>query len=320
MVAGSNPAVPTMLRKKEWKFKKLNIRNAKLYFKQLGWIYYYSSLTDSLNLRFWYLACSDYNKLNNLLKNTQYKTLNKTLLVKPQLTRLKSSMDLNKFSALKTISFKELIQDNNQLVYNLYLVYIKFTLLYSVTSYKLHQEYKLFFQISTTNENLIINSTQLYRRWSHSYNFLLNLFFFQKSLLLFGPKYLKPEIHAFNWSMKEDKMQFFKYNIPYYMFTDPAYGLESLVTFKRIRDMKLNAVIILDTLPYKRNLYYLRIMNIFTIGLIPSNVNPWSVNFPIPTFNLSIFIQYYFLKFFLFIKQQATLVQYNNKLTLWKFI
>jgi hypothetical protein len=140
--------------------------------------------------------------------------------------------------------------------------------------FKVHQEYKLFFQISLKSGHLIINPTQLYRRWVHTYNFLINLFYYKALTLIFGPKTLKDEILSFNWSNNLDKTHLFKQNSPYYMFSDTAYGMEALVTFIRFKNMKVNSVILLDVLPHKRNLYYLRIMNIYTIGLIPSNLDP----------------------------------------------
>lgn len=320
MVVGSNPAVLIILKETQVSFKFNNFKKHKISYIRLGWITYYTILCRHLNLTYPYLKYEILFSLKNL-KNHMFQNFQKfTYKSKPLLLKqqnLNSTINLVQSNVMrnKLIRFEE-----GNILYNLYNVYVKFSFMYVSNVYKVHQEYKLFFQISLKSGRLIINPTQLYKRWVHTYNFLINLFYYKSLTLIFGPKSLKDEVLSFNWSSNIDKTHLFKQNSPHFMFSDTAYGMEALVTFIRFKNTKVNSVILLDVLPHKRNLYYLRIMNIYTIGLIPSNIDPWKVHYPIPTFNLNLFIQYYFIKFFIFIRQQSTLMYYRHLKRIWQSI
>ena len=64
-------------------------------------------------------------------------------------------------------------------------------------------------------------------------------------------------------------------------------------------------LLISDLKNHEKVLTYLRKRNIYIIGLLPSNYNPWVVSYPIPTFSDSYLVQYYFLRWILSLQSET---------------
>jgi len=151
---------------------------------------------------------------------------------------------------------------------------VGFTFTTSLTVYKVHAAYKLFFQVMQQHNQVVINPTHLYQRWLHTYELLFNLFYYKTLTYTFGPQYLQDEIYALNWSMPHPTQRVFKHSAPQYLFQDSVYGHESLKVFNQFKRLEVGAAMLLDLTLHKKTLYYLRQMGVYTIGLTPSYIDP----------------------------------------------
>ena len=194
---------------------------------------------------------------------------------------------------------------NFKFSYKLFLTYLTFNQLKFTTYFNSHPHFKLLFQSIIKKSVAVINTNSFYKRWSNTYLFLYNLFYYKSFFLLFGPQILKLEILSFNFSHSNPYTQSLTLKKPLFFFKDTFYGWETLNIFEELQSKKLNTYFILDILKHPRTLFYLRSTNAYTIGLIGSNQNPWTVSYPIPSFTINLFLQYFFLKLLTFIRRSS---------------
>jgi len=163
----------------------------------------------------------------------------------------------------------------------------------------------------------LINIDKLFNKWINSYHFLLNIFFNKLNIFLFSNKIFKNEIVSFNWSLNLLDYKLFKYSNPYFYLKDTKLGVSSSVIFKRFEKNGLNIAFILDLKQHEKNIIFLKKINLYTIGLVPYNMNPWLVSYSFPIHSNSTFIQYFFIKTLLFFKQKIYLQLYNELKLNW---
>ena len=137
------------------------------------------------------------------------------------------------------------------------------------------------------------------------------------TFFLFSNKIFKNEVLSFNWSLNLLDYKLFKYSNPYFYLKDNNFGISSSIIFKRFEKNGLNIAFILDLKQHEKNVTFLKKINLYTIGLVPYNMNPWLVSYSFPVSNNNIFIQYFFIKTLLFFKQKVYLQLYNELKTNW---
>jgi len=169
----------------------------------------------------------------------------------------------------------------------------------------------------TLSTTPLINIDMLFTKWKNSYNFLLNIFFNKLNIFLFSNKIFKNEVISFNWSLNLLDYKLFKHSTPYFYMRDTKFGVSSTTIFKRFEKNGLNAAFVLDLKQHEKNVTFLKTINMYTIGLVPYNMNPWLVSYSFPVATNNIFIQYFFIKTLLFFKQKVYLQLYNDLKVNW---
>jgi hypothetical protein len=205
-------------------------------------------------------------------------------------------------------------QTNN---YNLFLLYFQQTTNHSSSFFKPHTYFKQFFIISNFDKSPVLNVSKFYSKWTNTYNLLTNLFFLKTSLLIFSNKIFKNETISFNWSRNLLSYNLFKYSSPIFFLKDTKYGVTSTLIFKRLEQKKLNVSFLTDIKYHEKNLYYLKRFHIYTIGLVPYNLNPWVVSYSIPTSLNSLWNQYFFINFLSLLSQSSEKTNFNEFKNLW---
>lgn len=205
----------------------------------------------------------------------------------------------------------------NSTNYNLFMLYFQQTTNYSTHFLQPHAYFKHMFISSTLNTSPILNITKLYSKWKNTYNFLTNLFFLKTSMFIFSNKIFKNETLSFNWSRNLLNYNLFKYSSPIFFLNDTRYGVTPTLIFKRFEQKGLEISFLTDIKYHEKNLYYLKRFNIYTIGLVPYNSNPWVVSYSIPISTSSVYIQYFFFKFLSFLSQFAESRLFNDFKKVW---
>ena len=317
-VVGSNPAALIII-KNHWNFLvKHNSREINFNWVSL-YIQFYNILLKNFilvnNFNNFLLKSKLSVKLNVLGKHTLF---NKSVVIsKPIVNRdytLKGIQDQPTFNSKKlcSIKFFKPIQQIN--LFNLYLHFSNNT---TNTFFVPHTNFKPLFISQTSSLTPFINISKLFTKWVNSYNFLLNIFFNKLNMFLFSNKIFKNEIISFNWSSSLLDYRLFKYSSPYFYMKDTNFGVPSSIIFKRFVKKGLNTTFVLDLKQHEKNLYFLKSINLHVIGLVPYSMNPWLVSYALPVASNNIFIQYFFIKTLLFIKQYSEVQLYNNLKSTW---
>jgi len=213
-----------------------------------------------------------------------------------------------------TVSKHSFVTSSN---YSLFLLYVQQTTNHSSSFLQPHAYFKAFFLTTTLNSSPVLNISKLYLKWINTYNLLINLFFFKTSLLLFSNKTLKNETLGFNWSQNLLSYKLFKYTSPIFFLKDSKYGVTPTLIFKRFEQKSLSTAFLTDVKYHEKNLYYLKRFHIYTIGLVPYNLNPWMVSYSIPTSINSVFIQFFFIQFLSLLSQSNETRTFNKCKNLW---
>jgi hypothetical protein len=223
--------------------------------------------------------------------------------------RLSHNFNRNKPSNLNNKPLKSL---------NLLTLYLSLLNIVSDTTLEINGSYRSFFIFEfSKNYPPYINISKVLLKWKNSYNFLYNIFFQNIIVLTFSSKVLKKEVNAFNWSIFSFDYNLFKLVSPFFTIKNLDYGEPSLSLRKMFRTQKINNSIIIDMPYHYRTVQLLRSSDIYTIALTPFNINPWTINYPIPCSSSNLFTQYLFLRLITFIRRKAISDYYRLQLNIF---
>lgn len=185
--------------------------------------------------------------------------------------------------------------------------------------YTIHRDFKTLFFICTDNSGVynIIGITKFYNRWSQGLNLIFNLSYFNANLASFTNKIFLEDALVINWSLNHFTYKIFKFSQSVVYLKDVSYGEDSKLTYKDSELVKLDAAIISDVKSHEKNMFFLRVINVYKIGLIPANYSPWILTFPIPLLGDSLLGQFYFLNVVLRMTGLAKAKKYDTILANW---
>jgi len=258
---------------------------------------------------------------NNLLQNsTMYNYSNKSYVHQIQKPILNRTIDFKtyfKTPTIRNVQSSKFYMSSKTTVYNVFLLYLQYTIGSLTQFFTPHSNFQAFFIISFHNKASYLNIPKVLTRWVHISNFLINLFLLDIKINLFTTKILKQETLSFNWSVGLLNYQLFRYSSPLFFLKDTTFGTNSTLIFKKLSQRGLNTVFLTDLKYHEKNLYYLQRFNVTTISLVPYNLNPWLVTYAIPIAANSLFIQYFFVKLLIYYKQFSLNTQFINLKQLW---
>jgi hypothetical protein len=185
--------------------------------------------------------------------------------------------------------------------------------------YSIHRDFKTLFFICTDNSGVynIIGISKFYSRWTQGLNLVFNLSYFNANLASFTNKIFLEDSLVINWSLNQLTYKIFKFSQSVVYLKDISYGEDSKLTYKDSELSNLDAAIISDVKSHEKNIFFLRVINIYKIGLIPASYSPWVLTFPIPLLVDSLLGQFYFLNVILRMAGLAKSKKYNNLLSKW---
>lgn len=177
----------------------------------------------------------------------------------------------------------------------------------------INSNFKPFFLGTLTKHTApYINVNKLMHMWIHTHTLLANLFYNQTIFLTFSNKILQKEAYSVNWVNDTKTYSLFKYSIPLFFLKNHPFGLETNLAFNRLADLGLECAFISDFRYHYRTVAFLKKYQIYTLGIVPYNLNPWTLHYPIPVSVNSIFTQYFFIKILFYLQNEAKTQYFNN--------
>ena len=160
--------------------------------------------------------------------------------------------------------------------------------------------------------NECFNIKALFARWVNTFHLLYTLFTYKSTITIFSSPIFSEEVDTLNYYGSSLDYRLFRYLQPCFYYTEPSYGLNSLLVFTKLLKKSLEVGIITDINIHGKTLFYLQSINTYTIGLVPSNYKQWSLSYPIPTTLESFLAQYFFLKW-LHLTKQTSINEVNTQ-------
>lgn len=267
--------------------------------------YYRNLLTSKLTYSF---TSQDSSRSNLLHSNTNNR------LWQTRLTKLNIELIDDSYPTVFSARIKI---GNEKLNTKLFLLYLSYSNGLGGVITHLNRNYKVFF-LGLLNKQTYpyLNVTKLFQMWTQTHLLIYNLFFNQTQVLVFSTKILQKEAYAFNWLDDSKTYSLFKYSIPFFFLKNPSYGLETDIGFSKLSTLGLETSFITDVRYHYRTVNFLKKYDVYTIGLVPYNMSPWTLHYPIPVSVNNIFVQYFFIKYLFFLKNETHIHYYNTLLKL----
>lgn len=225
---------------------------------------------------------------------------------------IKLNYDLIKESS-EIISKPHLQLINNKTNNKLFFLYLSFANGLGEAITHINSNFKPFFLgLLSKHNSPYVNVNKLLHMWLHTHTLLYNLFYNQTVFLTFSNKTLQKEAYAVNWYHDTKTYSLFRYSIPLFFLKNHPFGLETNLAFNRLADLGLECTFVTDFRYHYRTVAFLKKYHVYTIGLVPYNLNPWTLHYPIPVAVNSIFTQYFFLKLLFYIQNEARSNYYNT--------
>lgn len=170
------------------------------------------------------------------------------------------------------------------------------------------------------NKITIMNTRKFLLRWTNSFNLLFNIFLYNLNPLFYSSPLFKNETISLNWYYHKWNYDFWRYYYNFFFFKTNKFNKKVNFFYEKIKDLNFNFFIITDCLYHFKNIFYFSSFQFYTIGLVPSSINPWIVSYPIITFFDNYLIQLFFFKLIIFLNKQALLKKFFFFQKLWSQI
>lgn len=278
-------------------------------------IYFYYYIFKCFNIFIFYKT-HFFFKINYFIKNYFFAALNPIPTIKTHFY-IKQNVFIKNTNEI--VNKKHIFLKYKQT--NFFFKFINLFFLFNCSTFnrtfKIHHDNNLFFINSYNSFFINLNIKKLILKWKETYFFLYNIFFYKTEPLVFGSILFKNEILAINWNYKFFELNIWKHYFPFFIFKLNNYNKKNEYFFTKILEKKINFLLITDCLYHFKTLFYLNKKKIYSIGLIPANLNPWIVSYPIISFFENYISQFFFLKLLLFIQKETLYFHFLNNKLLW---
>ena len=180
-----------------------------------------------------------------------------------------------------------------------------------------HHTFQSFYLTHSKGGLTIITLSKLFQCWKNCYFLLYNLYYYKSNALTFSPSFFKTEVLALNWVFHKRFQFMWRYTRPFLVHKSNKITNHGDFVFRNLRHLGLSVGIVTDVLYHIKTIYYLRRTAFFSIGLVPTIYNAYTVDFALPTAYESIFTQIFFIRFLIRIKQDASFTEFNTLRQTW---
>jgi hypothetical protein len=268
------------------------------------WLFYYWNIVSCLTSWKW-----PYYGFPQVVKRST------NLSVRPQ---LKISIT---FEALTDVTTSKAVVKSNNRAKFLNLNFFSTVIGHSLTSYtnftKPHGNFLLLFMDHNRYGSFTLNLKRCYSRWQNTYALVYNIFYYNYNLNVFGHKIFKFDILTLNTTVDITSLNLYKYTLLFHYFKDSIYGSNLVKVMKSVHTLQIETAFITDLMNNEKMARNLKVCDVYTVGIVAFNDDPWSVSYPVPVHANGLFTQYYFIRYIYHMKQNALLSRYEQYIKIW---
>jgi hypothetical protein len=265
---------------------------------------------------------------SKLLNQPMYKLLNinskntYTLYSKPLDIKFKSLYQLKLTNKIRTLTktrtnllFRE--SHTHTKMISVLRVFLNTNTFTNTTLLRMHHSWVSYYFGVGFGYGCVICIRKFFMRWKKTYYLIFNLFYYRIHLLVFGTSFFKKELLALNWSVNVKLLHIWRYVAPFFYFKPSRIFDDANYIFHKLKLLGLNIALVIDVAYHHKTLYYLNNVSFYTIGVVPLNLNMYSVNFAVPTSSESLFTQLFFIRFFFSVRKKAKHQHYLELKKTW---
>ena len=181
----------------------------------------------------------------------------------------------------------------------------------------LHHNFHLLGASQSRTKIVIVEPKKFFRRWRDVYTLLSNFCYFNSIPLVYSSSFFKREILSINWHFNRFNVTTWRNIYPLFLTKTTIYNRKINFIFEKLKKLRFSFALITDCEQHYKLLYYFNYYKWYTIGLIPNNIDPWLVSFAVPVLQNNLFMQFYFIKFFVLIRKTVSYQKFNFQRNLW---
>jgi hypothetical protein len=175
----------------------------------------------------------------------------------------------------------------NTTLKQLYFFYLRITFQNNTTFFRPHTRTRQFFMLHKRTGLVELSYHLILKRWLNTYTFLLNLFYSNLTVLALGDNLLGKELSALNQYTEVMRPQPTRRRLQ-----------EGQTLSRRFQNPPVSTDLSLNYAFRRRRSEVTTSLTrtAFVWGLVPLDEDPWLVDYPVPTFNRSLLIQYLWIQ------------------------
>ena len=179
----------------------------------------------------------------------------------------------------------------------------------------------LFYQSAASKgATRILSIKQHYMRWVHTHNLLYHFFYFNHKMKLWAERYFYKETLVSNWHTYKSTISSHRYLQPISNWKDFKYGRIKKFKFNISTAFNTDAIFVTNPYAFAKNLFHVKRLSVYTIGIVPATRDPLIVSYPITFLSDTAVCRLFFLRYMFNIKGNAQYDKYCYDRNLWNYI
>jgi len=271
--------------------------------------------TNTLKLSKFLPLCNSFSACTLLPKQNPF--YNNFLKQDFRLSGITTTFDYNVMSGVTRKPVADLPQKLKKPLIQLFRVFVRTNMTSQSGLTKPHHSFRTFYLSNTAGGLTILSIPKLFQRWKTFYFLLFNLYYHSVDALTFSPAFFKKEVLSLNWSFHKNFQFMWRYTRPFLVFKPNKITNHGDFVFRKLRSLGLSVGVVTDVLYHNKTIYYLKRTGFYSIGLVPTIYNAYTVDFAVPTAYDSIFTQIFFVRFLIRIRQDSSAMHFTQLKNLW---
>ena len=186
----------------------------------------------------------------------------------------------------------------NKQPFHLFILYLTFSHSLGESLYDIHSLNRLYFIFSQFDGCVpSLSLTALFFKWRASFTFLYNLLYAQTPIYLFTHRNLETESASLNFNLLNSDKKLSTASDRYFLYRESYYSYSTSFLMTKLSYKSVLTAFVMDSSFFRKTVFFLTSVNIYSIGLLPYSFSPWSLHYPILVSSTNIITQYFFLKY-----------------------
>jgi hypothetical protein len=134
---------------------------------------------------------------------------------------------------------------------------------------------------------------------------------------VYSTPFFKNETLSLNWSLNKWDIRSWKYCYPFFVFKTNLFSQKTNFFYDKLITLGYTFFIVTDCIYHYKNIYFFKKKQLYTVGLIPLNVNPWLVTYPVFASSNNYLNQIFFLQTVIYSQKKALYLHFCFFKKIW---